>query len=424
MAADAPPPRYPRAYAHSPAFNYLEARDRYLSAPLAPSYRFAIIGCGMMGIEHLQNTMLEGRATVGGLYDPAPSSLAAAEAALARFDRSAPRIYRDLADAASDDSVDALLICTPNYTHRAVFETLLDSGKALFLEKPIATTVEDAWALCQLAANHSAPVRFGLQYRYKAIYAEAIQAVFSAQAIGQVRGVNMLEHRFPFLDKVGQWNKFNAKTGGTLVEKCCHYFDLLNLFAQGRPQRVFATGHQAVNYREFAYDGAPADGLDQASVIVDYDNQVVGTFELCMFAPGAHEQLIVTGDRGRLRAEESALLGERNRNTLELWGGEHGPSRRSEPRYPRYIEEAGHHGSTFMEHVAFVDELGGATPLTGPGGAPTLADGFWSVVVGAAAQRSIAERRPVEVAELLPDDFDPTRIVPAIANAANGAHTS
>ena len=85
----------------------------------------------------------------------------------------------------------------------------------------------------------------------------------------------MLEHRFPFLDKVGQWNKFDANTGGTLVEKCCHYFDLMNLFADARPVRVFANGNQSVNFKDFERDGKSADCLDQANVLVDYANGVM-----------------------------------------------------------------------------------------------------------------------------------------------------
>ena len=46
------------------------------------------------------------------------------------------------------------------------------------------------------------------------------------------------EPRFPFLRKVGDWNRFNRNTGGTLVEKCCHFFDLMNLVVPGNPKRV------------------------------------------------------------------------------------------------------------------------------------------------------------------------------------------
>jgi myo-inositol 2-dehydrogenase/D-chiro-inositol 1-dehydrogenase len=48
-------------------------------------------------------------------------------------------------------------------------------------------------------------------------------------ATGGIRMLTIREHRFPFLPKVGDWNRFNRNTGGTLVEKCCHFFDLMRL---------------------------------------------------------------------------------------------------------------------------------------------------------------------------------------------------
>ena len=96
-----------------------------------------------------------------------------------------------------------------------------------------------------------------------------------------------------------------------------------------------------------------------------------------------------------------AQLGEPNQNRLEIWSGENGASRTSAPSYPGYIARAGHHGSTFFEHVALAEQL-----CTGVATGPTLADGFWSVAVGEAAQRSIAEGAPVDLADVLPADFD------------------
>lgn len=391
-----------RLFARAPALNYLDDEDRHISKPKETAYRFAIIGCGIMGTEHVRNTLLEGRAQIGGLFDPSPKSVAQAQEAVRRFGQPTPaREYNSIAEVCSDSNIDAIFVCTPNFTHLEILQSIIPAGKAIFLEKPIATTVTDAWQVCQLAAAHPHLVRFGLQYRYKAIYAEAIHEVLERKSIGQVHAVSMLEHRFPFLDKVGQWNKFNEFSGGTLVEKCCHYFDLLNLFAQARPVRVYASGHQAVNFKHFSYENRAADGLDHASVIVDYDNQTIGSFELCMFAPGVNEQLIINGDRGRLRAEENSQLGRSNRNTIEIWRGEQGTSSVNHPHYPSYIDEAGHHGSTFFEHAAFIDDLNSHNS-TGP----SLADGLWSVAVGAAAQQSITEGRPVSIEEVLPDDFD------------------
>ena len=85
--------------------------------------------------------------------------------------------------------------------------------------------------------------------------AVAAQQTLERDAIGEIKTISILEHRIPFLDKVNQWNKFSKYSGGTLVEKCCHYFDLMNLFAQSRPVSVFASGSMAVNFIEFEGTG-------------------------------------------------------------------------------------------------------------------------------------------------------------------------
>ncbi|MEZ5177594.1 MAG: Gfo/Idh/MocA family oxidoreductase [Acidimicrobiales bacterium] len=64
---------------------------------------------------------------------------------------------------------------------------------------------------------------------------------------------------FPFLAKVGDWNRFNRNTGGTLVEKCCHFFDLMNQVVDDTPVRVLASGAQDVNHLDEAYDGEVPD---------------------------------------------------------------------------------------------------------------------------------------------------------------------
>ncbi len=120
------------------------------------------------------------------------------------------------------------MICTPNYTHFDVLKVAMASGKAIFLEKPMATTLSDAAATVALARDYHSFVQIGLQYRYKAQYVESLHEALVRRSVGEIRMISMSEYRPPFLDKVGQWNKFNDLSGGTLVEKCCHYFDLIN----------------------------------------------------------------------------------------------------------------------------------------------------------------------------------------------------
>ncbi|MDX1521902.1 MAG: Gfo/Idh/MocA family oxidoreductase [Anaerolineae bacterium] len=383
----------------NPIFNYLPAGDRYLLSVDKPKYRFNVIGTGINGREHVRVTMLEGRAAIHGVYDPNPLSVASAQQEFANF---APQdvltIYDSLEAACHDPAVDGLIICTPNYTHIEVVREAVKSGKHILLEKPMATTLPDAYEISRLAAQYEAVFQIGLQYRFKSIYIEAIHEALERKSIGEIKTISILEHRAPFLDKVGQWNKFSKYSGGTLVEKCCHYFDLMNLFAQSKPVSVYATGSMAVNFLEFEYENEKSDIIDNALVIVRYENGIQASFNLCMFSPAYYEELILCGDEGRLKAfENEDFLPETGPKTrLEILCGERRPSRISTPTYPTHIDQSGHNGSTFYEHVNFINNIDGLETNTAK-----AIEGFWSVVIGVAAEKSVQTGQLVNIADLL-----------------------
>ncbi|KAA3657985.1 MAG: gfo/Idh/MocA family oxidoreductase [Chloroflexi bacterium] len=394
-----------RYFALSPYFKYLPEQDKHLFALEKPSYRFNMIGVGLNGQEHMQVTMLEGRATIHGIFDPNPGSVAAAQQIHAQF---VPHeelvIYDSLGAACHDPAVDGLIICTPNHTHLGIVKEAVKSGKHILLEKPMATTIQDAHEIMQMAEAYTAVFQIGLQYRHKSIYVEAIQEGLVRQSLGEIKTITLLEHRIPFLDKVNQWNKFSKYSGGTLVEKCCHYFDLMNLFAQSKPQTVYATGSMAVNFTDFEYANEKSDIIDNAFVNVIYENGVRANFNLCMFAPQLYEEIVLCGDKGRLKATENQdfLSTAKPKTTLEIMRGIHEPSRITTPVYPAFIEDSGHHGSTFYEHVNFIDNLKGRNTQTA-----SAADGYWSIVVGVAAEESVKTGMPVDIDELLTRNLHP-----------------
>ena len=374
--------------------------DRYLLSTGTPRYKFNVIGTGVNGQEHIRVTRLEGRATIHGVYDPNPRSIEGAQTTHAQYAPKAPPlvVYASLEAACSDPAVDGLFISTPNYTHLDVLRVAAQSGKHILLEKPIATTIQDAYVITQIADAHPAIFQLGLQYRFKAIYSEAIYEALTRRMLGEIKLIGIQEHRIPFLDKVKQWNKFAQYSGDTLVEKCCHYFDLLNLFAQSRPKTVYASGSIAVNFKEFEYKGAKSDILDNAMVIIEYENGMRANFTLCMFALMIYEELVICGDEGRLKAwGQQDFLAEKEMNTqLEILCGEGKPSRSMKPGYPALIERSGHNGATYYDHVQFIDRIEGqqrnvATPK----------DGLWSVIVAVAAQESIKQGQVVAIEDLL-----------------------
>lgn len=388
-----------RGFSLDPRFNYLEEEDKYLFAREAPKYKFNVIGCGLNGNEHIHVTMLEGRATIYGVYDENPGSVRMAQKTFAAFNPGRELVvYESLEAACQEPEVDALIITTPNYTHLDVLKVAIQSGKHIFLEKPMATTIEDAKEILRLADNYPAVLQVGLQYRFKPMYVEAIHEAFERKSLGEIKMVNIVEHRVPFLDKVKQWNKFSRYSGGTLVEKCCHYFDLLNMFAQSRPVSVFATGSMAVNFRNFEYRGEKSDIIDNAIVSVVYENGVRASFNLCMFAPMFYEEISLCGDEGYLKAyeKEDFLPVPRPKTHLEVLCGEATTSRFSTPCYPPYIQDSGHSGATYYEHVNFIENIEGR-----PTNTATVEDGFWSVVVGVAGEMSVKTGSVIYIDDLL-----------------------
>lgn len=379
--------------------DYLPQEDMYVYKKEAPRHKFNVIGAGMIAQEHMRVTMLEGRAEIHGLYDVSEYSIKQAQQMFKeRYPHHELQVYDSLEAACNDPEVDGLIICTPNYSHLEVVKEAVKSGKHIMMEKPMVTTIADALEIKKIAEAYPATFQIGLQYRYKAIYAEAYEEALKKRTLGDLHTITIMEHRLPFLDKIKQWNKFSEYSGGTLVEKCCHYFDLFNYFAGSKPKYVYADGGQAVNFVDFEYDGKKSDILDHAFVNVVYENGVKCNFNLCMFAPMFYEEITICGTKGRLRAyeNENYMPDHSNETYLEILTADHSPSRISTPMYPTSIQTSGHMGGTYFAHKYFVDNIEGRETRTA-----TIDEGFWSVVVGIAAERSVKSGEKIYIDDII-----------------------
>jgi len=351
--------------------------------------RLGVIGTGMMGCEHIRNVNALPGAVVTAVSDPNEVPLGWARDNLGER-ASEVRFLRDHRDLLSSGAIDALIVASPNHTHASVLADVLSTDLPVLVEKPMCTTVEDCVAVVDGANRRRAITWVGLEYRYMAPIATLLDVVRSGE-LGDLRMLAIREHRFPFLVKVDNWNRFSRNTGGTLVEKCCHFFDLMNLAVGARPTRVFASGGQDVNHLDEVYDGERSDILDNAYVIVDYANGVRASLDLCMFAEaGRHEQEIVAvGSRGKA---ETALPGD----GLVHVGARVDRSLRAvaAPMDPSVAHAGFHFGASYVEVARFCDAVRDGTEAE-----VGVEDGLWSVAVGAAAHRSIDEGRPVTLSE-------------------------
>ena len=185
--------------------------------------RYGIIGIGAMGREHVENLRHIEGAEVTAIADPDEGSRDAGRSQLV----GQVAVFEDYRELLASDLVDAVIISTPNYTHVDVLKDALATNLHIFIEKPLCTTIDDCVKVIEWSKGRQSLVWMGLEYRYMPPVAELIKIVHGG-GVGEVQQVAIREHREPFYPKVGNWNRFTEMTGGTLVEKCCHYFNLMD----------------------------------------------------------------------------------------------------------------------------------------------------------------------------------------------------
>lgn len=358
---------------------------------------YGLIGCGMMGREHLRNIALLEGAGVAAIYEP-DADMRAAAAALAPN----ARLVSSVPELLVLPEVTCLLIASPNHLHLGQLEEIAAIRPLPVLcEKPLFTDPANAPRLAALRAAYPAPVWVAMEYRYMPPVAHLLRE--AAAATGGVRMLTIREHRFPFLRKVGDWNRFNRNSGGTLVEKCCHFFDLMRLVAGCNPVRIMASGGQAVNHLDEIYGGETPDIWDNAYVIVDFENGLRAMLELCMFAEGSRyqEEISAVGPKGKIEClvpgpgrfwpahlgpapVPRVILSPRNPA---------GPVELEIPVDPGLLAAGDHNGSTFYQHQGFAGAARGEQRVE-----VTFEDGWWAVAMGMAAQESAKRGAAVEIA--------------------------
>jgi predicted dehydrogenase len=356
--------------------------------------RFGLIGTGLMAQEHIRNLLLFPDARIVALADPVDSSLDWAKRTLGDHAQGVAT-FHDAPSMLKAAKLDAVVVASPNFTHAEILKPLFETDLHILCEKPMATNFDDAKRIVEQAERHAGIFWVGMEYRYMPPVARFI-AEIAAGKTGRLTRIGMSEHRFPFLPKVGDWNRFNRNTGGTMVEKCCHFFDLMRLIAGSEPVRVYCSGAADVNHRDESYGGEVPDIIDNAYAVVDFANGVRAMLDLCMYAEGAEEQ------------EEIVAIGDRAKLAVKIPGGVIEFSPRVPLREPKAVQrwhvpvdqaalDAGHHhGATFHQWEAFMDAAHGRAPV-----AVTAYDGLVAVAMGLAAERSAQEKRAVDMAEIL-----------------------
>lgn len=367
------------------------------------SIRYGMLGCGMMGQEHLRNIALIEGACVTAIVEPDKGM----QEGCCKLVPNAV-FFDSLESMLAADVIDALVITTPNYQHAdQLLQLFQQTHLPILVEKPVVSKLDQVDKIRQAAANHPAPVWVAMEYRYMPPVAQFRKQILEGD-IGPLKMLSIREHRFPFLEKVQDWNRFNSKTGGTLVEKCCHFFDLMRLLTQSEATRVYASTGQDCNHLNESYEGQTPDIIDNAFVIVDFKNGQRASLDLNMFAEGSRyqEEICAIGPDAKI---ECFVPGPGRFWPEATLGAAPIPKVVLSPRHPKGPIEADipvddtllaagdHNGSTYYQHLGFFNAItqGNAVDVS-------IDDGLKAVVIGLAAQHSAQTGQAIT---LLDDGF-------------------
>lgn len=226
--------------------------------------RIGLIGAGWIGAFHAESIArrIPG-ATLAAVVDPVPGAAERVAGPLG-----VEKTSLDAADLLADPEIDGVVIASPAFTHTDLVVRAAQAGKAVFVEKPMALTLEDAGRAVAAAAEAGVPLQVGFNRRFSTDFAAANQVVRDGK-VGTPQLLRSLT-RDPGLANPGAvkpWTIFNE----TLI----HDFDTLNWFNAGaKPVEVVALADALV-----APDFKDGGLLDTAVVTVRYDNGAIAVAE-------------------------------------------------------------------------------------------------------------------------------------------------
>jgi predicted dehydrogenase len=335
----------------------------------------AILGGGFMGVSHGNNYAALGeRVRVKTVYSRT------AERAQRVAELVGAEVSTDLEGTIADPEVDAVDVCLPTPLHRTAAERAFGEKKAVFLEKPLALTVEDGEAIVRAAAGSGRTFMVGLVLRFWPEYVELHRRVSSGE-LG--RPLSVAASRLSPPADWADWYADVSQSGGPPVDLMVHDFDQAN-WLLGEPRTVYAR----------ASTSAGAASADHVVALVDYGGaQAVVEGSMCMPGSFPFSSLIrVNAEGGAAEYAFRAAPAEGGGNI-----GAVDPSARGLRVFPRggepetvLMDPVDPWGPEIEEFVSCVEQ--GRQPENGTGEQALLA-----LRVSLAASRSLASGRPEAV---------------------------
>ena len=278
--------------------------------------RAAVVGTGFVGPFHVDAIRRGGYGEVVAIAGSDPGRTKSRAAALG-----VPRATTDIRELLDDPSIDVVHVCTPNRTHVELATAVLEAGKHLILEKPVALDSRSARGLADLARRKRLHAGVALTYRGYPMVRRA-RALVQAGEVGPVR----LVHGAYIQDWLANATDYNwrlePELGGesrAVADIGSHWFDTAEFIAGVRVEEVFAdlatflprrsrplAGTVAFGASEGPSEEVAVNSEDAATILVRFAGGARGAAVISQVSPGRKNafSLEVAGSQATLDWEQ------------------------------------------------------------------------------------------------------------------------
>ncbi len=245
-----------------------------------------VVGCGRIGISHIEAiNELSDIAYLAAVID---ENISAAKKVGEKYNA---KFYGSTNEAFNDPSVQAVIVCLPNYLHKNVTKNALMQGKHVLVEKPFALNFEEAKQMVNEARKRDLTIMCAQSFRFIPELQEAQRIMLNE--IGNP--INMLYVFALHFDrkKAPSWWQYEDKTGGpVLLFLGPHIIDATLWFFEGKiPESVYAQGGSFKKNFE---------GLDEATILIKFEDGTMATNYLSINTQPPMQECLITGEKGRI----------------------------------------------------------------------------------------------------------------------------
>ncbi len=322
----------------------------------------AMIGAGRMGQTHAQVLKTLSEVRITDIVDFLPENAKkVAELFGARVSEED--------EVLKNPDVDAVFITTPTPAHAESIKKAAKAGKAIFVEKPLAHTLEASAEVVEVIEKTGVPCQVGFMRRFDPAYSEVKRRI-EAGELGKVENFRAIS-RDPYQPSLN----YLKTSGGILVDMGIHDFDSARFFC-GEAEEVYAIGTAVrdESLKEFNL-------FNLAVATVRFKNGAVGTVENALNTSYGYEIVCdVLGEKGKYHLEKNKQL------NFEFWSS-HGVSHDYPAHFDQRFPEA-----YANEVISFAKNIHAGKPV-----GPTAKDALESSRLSLAAQHSLESGKIIKV---------------------------